>query len=359
MFARHPLELAKDKLSGKDLADALRLAIMAELDAINLYLQIAEKAEREDVKKVFMDVAREEKTHVGEFLEMLKKLDPEQVEELKKGAEEVAEILGEPGANPSSDIDDPGDPDNGERDSFEKVVVKAFIRSVESSRVLRRALPVTLVGPGVDYVVATSIAYGEQGVGVESETVVPLREVFTELVIPQRLVDRYSRLGEPIDPLISYAAKKFVQSEERLLIEQLLGVKEALSARLGTWERGGEAVDDIAKAVSLLEAEGFRGPFVVLVPTQRYTKLLAVHERTGVMELTRVEKLAKVVRTPLLPGDKVVVLAAEKNALDIVVGTDTRVDYIGLETGGHRFRAWETITLRILNPHGIVVLSAE
>jgi rubrerythrin len=53
LFARHPLELTKDRLSDKDLIDALRLAIMAELDAISFYLQVAEKTQREDVKKVF------------------------------------------------------------------------------------------------------------------------------------------------------------------------------------------------------------------------------------------------------------------------------------------------------------------
>jgi len=39
-----------------------------------------------------LDIAKEEKTHVGEFLEMLLKLDEEQVKELKNGKEEVEEL---------------------------------------------------------------------------------------------------------------------------------------------------------------------------------------------------------------------------------------------------------------------------
>ncbi len=77
----------------QDPAQALRLAIMAELDAINLYVQLASALEDEDVRRVFLDVAREEKAHLGEFLALLKRLDREQVEELEKGEREVEELL--------------------------------------------------------------------------------------------------------------------------------------------------------------------------------------------------------------------------------------------------------------------------
>ncbi len=74
-------------------AELLRIGLIAELDAINLYEQLAALARDENVKKIFLDIAREEKTHVGEFLEMLLRKDKEQVEELEKGKEEVKEIL--------------------------------------------------------------------------------------------------------------------------------------------------------------------------------------------------------------------------------------------------------------------------
>lgn len=94
MLSKSPILL--DKLSqGNINKQALRLAIIAELDAINLYEQLAEMVNDEKLKKVFLDVANEEKTHVGEFLTLLLMLDREQTEELKKGEEEVKEILEE------------------------------------------------------------------------------------------------------------------------------------------------------------------------------------------------------------------------------------------------------------------------
>lgn len=93
MFSKHPLEGVQVKLGREGAAEALRLAIMAELDAINLYLQLARSIEDVRLRKLFEDVAREEKTHLGEFLEALKRLDPEQARELEAGAREAAEIL--------------------------------------------------------------------------------------------------------------------------------------------------------------------------------------------------------------------------------------------------------------------------
>jgi len=94
-LSKNPLDLPKDrKFTKKELAEALRYSIIAELDAINLYLQFARATEDERIRKVFEEVAKEEKTHIGEFLALLKILDPEQAEEIEEGAKEVKELIG-------------------------------------------------------------------------------------------------------------------------------------------------------------------------------------------------------------------------------------------------------------------------
>ena len=72
----------------------LRAGIMAELDAVSLYEQLAAMARDELVRKALLDIAREEKTHVGELLALLLKLDEEQAEGLKKGEEEIEALRG-------------------------------------------------------------------------------------------------------------------------------------------------------------------------------------------------------------------------------------------------------------------------
>ena len=94
MLSKIPIEI--DRIDEEELdKQILRLAIIAELDAINLYEQLANMTEDENIRTILLDVAREEKTHVGEFMALLLKLDEEQVEELEAGKEEVEELLEE------------------------------------------------------------------------------------------------------------------------------------------------------------------------------------------------------------------------------------------------------------------------
>jgi rubrerythrin len=68
--------------------------MIAELDAINFYEQMAALTQDESIRKVLLDIAKEEKTHVGEFQALLLRKDEEQKEELEEGEEEVEELLG-------------------------------------------------------------------------------------------------------------------------------------------------------------------------------------------------------------------------------------------------------------------------
>jgi rubrerythrin len=69
--------------------EILRLGIIAELDAVSLYEQMADFTKNDELKEVLLDVAKEEKTHVGEFQTLLLKLDPEYAPELESGKKEV------------------------------------------------------------------------------------------------------------------------------------------------------------------------------------------------------------------------------------------------------------------------------
>ena len=95
MLAEKPYLLGREKpLSKREIAQALRWAIEAELDAISFYEQLAELIEDERIKHIFYDVANEEKEHVGEFLAALLEVDPELLRYMKEGFEEVEEETG-------------------------------------------------------------------------------------------------------------------------------------------------------------------------------------------------------------------------------------------------------------------------
>jgi rubrerythrin len=93
MLSKIPFDL--QSIGKKDIdRELMRAAIIAELDAINLYEQMSTLTRNTSLKKVLLDVAGEEKTHVGEFQALLLRLDAEQERELQKGKEEVDELTG-------------------------------------------------------------------------------------------------------------------------------------------------------------------------------------------------------------------------------------------------------------------------
>lgn len=79
------------KLSHEELVRAIRFMVSAEYEAIQLYQQLAESTDNTLAQKVLYDIADEEKVHAGEFLRLLKELDPEEMRFYEEGAEEVEE----------------------------------------------------------------------------------------------------------------------------------------------------------------------------------------------------------------------------------------------------------------------------
>jgi rubrerythrin len=88
MMSTLPVDLKKVDKKEVD-KEILRAGMIAELDAVSFYEQMAAETESAKMKELLLDIAKEEKTHMGEFQAMLLSLDKQQVEELKKGREEV------------------------------------------------------------------------------------------------------------------------------------------------------------------------------------------------------------------------------------------------------------------------------
>jgi rubrerythrin len=93
MLSQMPVDFTKVPKENLN-KEILRAAIIAELDAINLYEQMAALTDDKDIKNVLLDIAREEKTHVGEFQTMLLRMDAEQVKEMAHAQKEIKELTG-------------------------------------------------------------------------------------------------------------------------------------------------------------------------------------------------------------------------------------------------------------------------
>ena len=86
--------LAHDrKLTHEELVRAIRFLIAAEYEAVQLYMQLAESIDHALAIDVLKDIADEERVHAGEFLRLLKHLEPNEEKFYAEGAEEVEEFI--------------------------------------------------------------------------------------------------------------------------------------------------------------------------------------------------------------------------------------------------------------------------
>jgi rubrerythrin len=83
------------KLTKEELVRALREMIAAEMEAANLYTQLADALAtiNQDTEKILRSIAAEELVHVGEFRHALHLLSPEDADLCKQGIKEAEKLL--------------------------------------------------------------------------------------------------------------------------------------------------------------------------------------------------------------------------------------------------------------------------
>lgn len=82
------------KLTKEETLRAVRFVLAAELEAIQMYRQIAEATEDEKARKVLLDVANEEVVHAGEFQALADALSPADAKLIVDGVNEAKETMG-------------------------------------------------------------------------------------------------------------------------------------------------------------------------------------------------------------------------------------------------------------------------
>ncbi|MGC9180530.1 MAG: family 1 encapsulin nanocompartment shell protein [Vulcanisaeta sp.] len=371
VFSKNPVDIVRDKkfLQG-EIADSLRLAIMAELDAINLYLQLARLIDDEKVRKVFEDIAKEEKTHFSEFLTLLKSYDPEQVEQLKAGSTEVSELTGikVPVNDPNNEqkgmgtANNPSDPpldvvSSSNLSPEELRYLQDKVREVATNvRRFRKYLATYEAGSGLDAVPLDEVVIGPSIMATRS--VVSLKELSLKFSISQRQVEYARARGERVySATADQAAIRLGYEEDLAILSDILGNPKIKTMNITSWDTPSSAVTEVSSAVNALYSNYIPEPYVLFVSPGRYTKLLTVVEKTGIMELTRIKSLVKdVVIIPQLKDDTALLLSTHQSIIDVAIGTDTALVYLGPENGTHGFTLWETLAVRVKDPRGVIAL---
>lgn len=81
------------KLTHAELVRAIRFMVAAEYEAIQIYEQLADSIDNPLAINVLRDIASEEKEHAGEFLRLLKELQPDEEGFYESGGRETQEKI--------------------------------------------------------------------------------------------------------------------------------------------------------------------------------------------------------------------------------------------------------------------------
>lgn len=91
-FANPFAGIVPRKMTKEELIRAIRLNITAEHEAVHLYMAHADATDDPLAKKVLIDVANEERVHIGEFQRLLSILAPDEDILVGEGVQEVEEM---------------------------------------------------------------------------------------------------------------------------------------------------------------------------------------------------------------------------------------------------------------------------
>lgn len=80
-------------INNEELVREIRLMVAEEYKAVNTYTRLAESTNNKLAIEVLTSIANEELVHAGEFLRLLKEIDPNEHDFYDDGADEVEEMI--------------------------------------------------------------------------------------------------------------------------------------------------------------------------------------------------------------------------------------------------------------------------
>jgi len=173
--------------------------------------------------------------------------------------------------------------------------------------------------------------------------------------------------GQPFDTApIAAAATQLALVEDKLIfsgdadegLEGLLTVTGRQTLPFSDWNEEGQALADVSAATATLVSEGFYPPYFVAMHPVLYTKLQRVYGRRGILEIELLEKQATggVFVSPSIPPDKVLIIAAQPQYVDLAVGLDIATGFVETTNLEHHFSIIETLALRVKQPGAVCTL---
>lgn len=248
---------------------------------------------------------------------------------------------------------------------------QTVVAAARESLVGRRFMPFFgPVGPGLSTAEINSPEKEESfkdGFSVmEGRRLVRVPQLYEDFWLYWRDIESSRLAGFPVDlAAVRNAAQKLAWREDKMIfygvkaygLEGLLTAKGSESQALGDWNAGEKAFQAVAQAVATLTGKGKIGRYALALSPDLYVALHRLQGGTGILELDRIKSLLSggVFNAPSLEAKTAVLVCAQPQYMDLMIGQDISVAYTELVDLNHHLRIVETAVVRIKDPGAIVV----
>ena len=206
----------------------------------------------------------------------------------------------------------------------------------------------------------------EEAVKVTGRSFKELPMIYRDFVLSWRDMEQARQIGMPIDlGAVSAAANACAQKEDLMIFagnpkagyEGLATAEGAFKVKKSDWSKDENAFSDVVKGLQHFADKNLRGRYALAVSPDLYAQLQRLQVSTGLLESERIKTLVGggLYMTPALGLNKAVLVCAEPQNMDLVIGQDLITGYMGSAKLNHEFRVFETALLLIKCKDAVVV----
>jgi uncharacterized linocin/CFP29 family protein len=204
------------------------------------------------------------------------------------------------------------------------------------------------------------------GAAMIAPCVIPLVMIQSEFALPVRDIAAFAQHDLPLD--LGDAAKAAIdcaRQEDNLIfngskavgVKGLMNIEGSSSVKLKQWDSPGIAADDVIQAVTMLDRQGFHGPYALGLSPELYNLLFRRYPQGNQTEMEHVRQIVTdgIVKAPALSSGGLLLCTSGPFA-NVVLGQDIMTRFIGPSGTDYEFTVSESVALSITEGGALCVL---
>jgi len=183
--------------------------------------------------------------------------------------------------------------------------------------------------------------------------------IYRRFAISKRRIAAFRDLTHPLNLKVAEDAAQAVAAREEEFIYEgqpdfhlggLLTIEGRQEIQAGDWNNVDQVLDDVIKAVNVLDGKGYRGPYGLALAPALYNNLFRRYAGSDILQIEHLKRLCTrgIVKAAIEGG---VLVAREMGT--IVLGQDLQIAHLASDAAHEQFAVSESLVLKVDSPDAI------